>query len=486
MDPGSGMPRKIPEEQINKIKEALGSVVPRSLITLMTVFTQFKLDIAVIGDSGSGKSTLINAFLGLHPDDEKAAKTGVVETTMVAKMYIYPNNPHVRLWDLPGMGTLTFVARKYAETMKLELYDMFIVVVSERFKDNNLTLISEIQKQTKPFYVVRTKIDNDVTAQRRKHNFNETASLNLMRDECLKYLHEKNLHPHVFLVSCQGTKGYEMQNLQNTLENEVPELKRDAFPIFMDNLFTSAQGKAAAIKRHALSNKKITEKDFQELQKIRTQFSYGNGKVKATLEAFNHFQLDVAVLGETKSGVTTLVSALTGQGSGASGSIDETTPALSPEYPDVRFWGVSGVEEVMNSSLEMSLILDHFDFYIIIVSDWQRSCHLELARTIKDLSKHYHFVQTKIDCHLQAQEDLGCTETEVLDGLRAQCAEELQMAGAAESQLFFINSLDRNAFDFVSLESVLRNDLDTVRTSAFAYYVAKCARNQDPKTCQIL
>ncbi|XP_072534900.1 uncharacterized protein irgq1 isoform X2 [Salminus brasiliensis] len=478
MDAGFDMPRKIPEE----ITEVLEYISPHSFITLLDAFNQFKMDIAVTGDSGSGKSTLINALLGLDNDDENAAPTGVVETTMKPAVYEYPNNPHVRLWDLPGMGTPSFLSNRYVETMNFNLYDMFIVVISERFRENNLLLIEEIQKHKKPFYVVRTKVDNDIVSQRKKHNFSETAALSLMRDECLKYLHEKDLHPNVFLVSGHDTESYEMQNLKDAFEKEASELKRVAFPIFVDNLLTAPWRKAMAIKRHALRSGKLSEKDFQELQKIRTHFSNGTEKVKATLEAFDLFQLDVAILGEARSGVTTLVKALIG---GASGSTGVEIPAMSPEYPEVRFWDVSGIG--MNNSLEeIKLMLDHFDFYVIIVSDWQRGYHIELARAIQDSRKHYHFVQAKIDHHLQAQRDLCCSETEVLDGLRAQCAEELQKANVAESQLFLINSLDRNAFDFFSLKSVLRSDLETVRTSAFAYHVPRVAKQkQGPRTCQI-
>lgn len=242
------------------------------------------------------------------------------------------------------------------------------------------------------------------------------------------------------------------------------------------------------IKRHALKNGKVSEKNLQKLEKTWKYVSAKTEKVSTALEALDHFQLDVPILGETGSGVSTLIDALTGQKNGIIGSADDRIPAMCPEYPDIRFWDASGTENIMDRPLEeQKKILDHFDFYVIIVSNWQEACHTELARTIGKLKKHYHFVQTKIDCHLQAQGGLCCSEAEILDGLRAQCAKELQQAKAGQSQLFLINSLDTNTFDFFSLESVLKSDLDTIRTSAFAYYVAKIVRQkQEPRTCQIL
>ncbi|GAA6108023.1 T-cell-specific guanine nucleotide triphosphate-binding protein 2 [Tachysurus ichikawai] len=241
----------------------------------------------------------------------------------------------------------------------------------------------------------------------------------------------------------------------------------------------------------ALQNGKINEKDVPDLKTLCKTFDVasGTGKLKTTLEALENFQLDVAVLGDSQSGVTTLLTGLIRQQNGAFCSAHAKTPATSTHYPNVRFWDMSGIENIMENSLdEMTEILDTFDFYLLIVSEWKRAHHIDLARVIQKLQKKYHFVQTKIDCHLQAQEDLCCLETEILDGLRAQCAEELQRAKLDNSQLFLINSLDRKAFDFVSLESVLGSDLDTIRISAFAYYVDIIVRNkkQAQSSCQIL
>lgn len=212
-------------------------------MNFLKVYDQFKLDVAVTGDSGSGKSTLINALLGLDNDAKGAAPTGVVETTMEPAVYQYPNCPQVRLWDLPGIGTPSFTSKSYIETINLHVYDMFFVVISERFRENNMLLIEEIHKQKKPFYLIRTKVDNDLNAQNRKQNFTETDALFVMRSECLKYVEEKNLFPHIFLVSAHYTQNYDMQNLKDTFEQEAPKFKREVFPLFLVSLFTGDKRK---------------------------------------------------------------------------------------------------------------------------------------------------------------------------------------------------------------------------------------------------
>lgn len=242
------VPPKIPEEQLIKLVEAVQTIgqeeIPNQFIACLEVFNRFKIDIAVTGDSGSGKSTLINSLLGLDSDAEGAAPTGVVETTMVPGVYPYPHHPNLRLYDLPGMGTLAFTAKSYVEKMNFDVYDMFIIVISERVRENNTQLIDEIQKRQKEIFFVRTKVDNDLRSQSKKRNFTEAGALDLMREDCQKYLDEKNLNSEVFLVTAHDTQKYDMPKLNSTLQKTAWELKRDIFISFLDDLFTGSHRKA--------------------------------------------------------------------------------------------------------------------------------------------------------------------------------------------------------------------------------------------------
>ncbi|XP_076827987.1 interferon-gamma-inducible GTPase 10 [Brachyhypopomus gauderio] len=299
---------------------------------------------------------------------------------------------------------------------------------------------------------------------------------------------EPSMYQYPNLPYCQSTAHRNMtcRSLRTHWRMKLQNSKERFSPIFMANLFTRSRTKAKTFRHHALQSGKIGDEDLAKLCTIckRSDFTHGAEEVKIVLEALDHFQLDVAILGETGSGVSTLLNALCGQRNITCSS----TPATGLRYPDVRFWAVSGIERITDDSFEnLKQFMDKFDYYVIIVSDWQKALHIELARAASQLRKHYQFVQTKVDCHLQAQSDLCYSETDLLDGLRAQCAEELKKANHDHSQLFLINSLDRNAFDFVSLESVLSSDLTTIRSSAFAYWVDGMVRQkQKHSTCQIL
>ncbi|XP_062863652.1 interferon-inducible GTPase 1-like [Trichomycterus rosablanca] len=166
------------------------------------------LDIAVTGETGSGKSAFINAIRGLSDDDEGAAETGVTETTTEPTPYQHPTMPNVTFWDLPGIGTTKFKAKDYPKKMQFARYDFFIIISSERFTENDILLTTEIKKQKKLFYFVRSKIDNDVNAEQSKKNFNKKEMLSKIKQNCVKNLKEIE-NPKVFLISSRNVFAFD-------------------------------------------------------------------------------------------------------------------------------------------------------------------------------------------------------------------------------------------------------------------------------------
>ncbi|XP_035767878.1 interferon-inducible GTPase 1-like [Neolamprologus brichardi] len=155
---------------------------------LMMKEKNITLNIAITGEAGAGKSTFVNALRGLCDDDEGAAPTGVTETTMEVTPYPHPNYPNVMLWDLPGIGSTKFPADKYLELVGFEKFDFFIIISDTRFTKNDVKLAQEIQRMKKKFYFVRSKIDNDINAERRKRDFSEERTLTKIRDDYVKVL----------------------------------------------------------------------------------------------------------------------------------------------------------------------------------------------------------------------------------------------------------------------------------------------------------
>ncbi|XP_026140726.1 interferon-inducible GTPase 5-like [Carassius auratus] len=186
------------------------------------------LNIAVTGETGAGKSAFINAFRGLNDDDDNSAPTGITETTKVATMYTHPAKSNVRLWDLPGTGMPNFKANKFLKEVQFETYDSFIIISSERFKENDVFLAKEIQKKQKRFYFVRTKIDNDIrSVLKTRRHFDEQQVLCTIREDCQSNVKELG-NPKVFLISSYDLGKYDFHDLVDTLESELSEYKRFA------------------------------------------------------------------------------------------------------------------------------------------------------------------------------------------------------------------------------------------------------------------
>lgn len=177
-------------EEIPGVKEALKNNDTAAATKMINKCLQEKnnidLNIAITGESGSGKSTFINAFRGKCDDEEGAAATGVVETTVKCKPYPHPHYPSVTLWDLPGIGTTKFPAKKYLKLVEFKRFDFFIIISSTRFRENDVKLAKELQKMKKNFYFVRSNIDNAIQAEKRKRDFNEESTLEKIRDDCVQ------------------------------------------------------------------------------------------------------------------------------------------------------------------------------------------------------------------------------------------------------------------------------------------------------------
>lgn len=222
--------------------------------SLMDSLETTTLEIAVTGESGAGKSTLINSLLGLSDGDPRAAPTGVIETTVSPRPYQHPRLPSVRLWDLPGTGTPSFQAERYLQQVGLDRYDFFIIVASERFRQNHAELARAVGAMGKRFYFVRTKVDQDLRAsqQRRPTKFEEARVLREIELDCIRNLQKEGLHsPKVFLISSFDLHKFDFQRFQDTLAEELDDHKRHVLLLSFPSVTASAlQKKKDSLRKH--------------------------------------------------------------------------------------------------------------------------------------------------------------------------------------------------------------------------------------------
>ncbi|XP_077312205.1 interferon-gamma-inducible GTPase 10-like [Lithobates pipiens] len=222
-----------PAEAFEKVKKYLSDV------------ENTPLNVAITGESGSGKSTFINAIRGLGDEEPESAQTDVVETTMEPTPYPHPKNKSVTYWDLPGIGTPNFKASEYLDKVQFQRYDFFIIIASERFKENHSMLAEEIQKMNKKFYFVRSKIDRDLreSQERRAKTFNEKELLEKIRQDCVNSL-KKDIKDitddSVFLVSSFKPALFDFSRLLKTFEEELPSHKRYVYLRALPNISSEA------------------------------------------------------------------------------------------------------------------------------------------------------------------------------------------------------------------------------------------------------
>lgn len=190
-----------------------------------------RLEVGVTGESGAGKSSLINTLRGLGAEDPGAALTGVVETTMHPSAYPHPRFPDVTLWDLPGAGTPGCSADRYLKQVDFVRYDFFLLVSPRRCGAVETRLASEILRQGKKFYFVRTKVDEDLAATRsqRPSGFSEALVLQEIREHCTERLRAAGVSdPRIFLVSNLCPSHYDFPLLLSTWERDLPAHRRHA------------------------------------------------------------------------------------------------------------------------------------------------------------------------------------------------------------------------------------------------------------------
>ncbi|XP_062911480.1 interferon-gamma-inducible GTPase 10-like isoform X2 [Mobula hypostoma] len=204
-------------------------------------FENVQIRIAVMGESGSGKSTLINALLDLNENEEVAARSGFEETTMEITPYPHPTLPNVQYYDFPGLNTPKFPVKKFMKKTNFSEYDLGIIVTAARFTENDKLLAEALKKAGKPFYVVRSKIDETVRAESRKKGYNQEDMFRRMREYCSSSLQAAGIqNTSVFLYSAFDLDEFDFPKFREAVVSSLSETQRDLFITALPNTSEAA------------------------------------------------------------------------------------------------------------------------------------------------------------------------------------------------------------------------------------------------------
>ncbi|XP_067649971.1 interferon-inducible GTPase 1-like [Haliotis asinina] len=176
-----------------------------------------RYNVGVIGKSGNGKSTFINAYFGLPPKEDYAAKTDVVECTSKTQPYHLPGSDVV-LWDVPGYDTQTIpFGQEYLKKIKFDSYDFYVHVSCTKVEDTELRIHSAIAEQGKCYFYVRTKLDRELKNQKKAHP--RTFDADSEKEAILKKIEGYFPDVPVFLVNCRDPESHDFPLLRGLMSD---------------------------------------------------------------------------------------------------------------------------------------------------------------------------------------------------------------------------------------------------------------------------
>jgi len=222
--------------ELQKLKEAFNSGgVEASRAWLerkRDEWKQIPLKVAVIGRPGVGKSSFINAIRRMYADDEGGAPVGNKETTVdVDRSYPHPNNPLLKFWDLPGVGTNRFRRETYLSDIKVDRFDFFLLITADRFTQDDTWLGGEFDKRNKKYFFVRTKVGADIANNKKAHRKTQEKDdvVRDIRESTQKQLKENGCeHVPVFLIDSYELNKFDFDLLERRLIEDFPEMKKAA------------------------------------------------------------------------------------------------------------------------------------------------------------------------------------------------------------------------------------------------------------------
>ena len=128
----------------------------------------------------------------------------------------------------------------YCEKVELEKFDAFLILTGGRFTDHELKLAEKIKSINKNFFLIRTKIDENVRGERRKRSFNEDAMLQKIRSDYAEKL--GNLLsdvPDIFLISNHHRDKWDFARLLQAILDALPTYQREAMVLSLGNSVTN-------------------------------------------------------------------------------------------------------------------------------------------------------------------------------------------------------------------------------------------------------
>jgi predicted GTPase len=153
--------------------------------------------------------------------------------------------------DLPGIGTPNYPdLPTYCEKVGFKDYDTFLIFTAGRFKQNDLNLAKKVKDMEKSFFLIRTKIDQDLRPDKGKAAINEEAILRKIKSNCMDNVKDLiSSEKEIFLIGNYNKDKWDFNRLVEAISNALPVRQREALTCSLSNVTREClQRKARILK----------------------------------------------------------------------------------------------------------------------------------------------------------------------------------------------------------------------------------------------
>ena len=196
-------------------------------------------------------------FSRLDDDDDGAALVDVLECTREPTPYDHPTNNKIKFWDLPGIGTPDYPdLDTYCNKVQLEKYHTYLIFTATRFTANDFKLAQKVRLMNKKFFLIRTKIDENVQAEKRRkrtQKFDEEAMLARIRENIFVSL--GNLltdDQDIFLISNHHPDKWDFVRLTQAILDALTRYQRESMTFALGKVITRSSEDIFQRKVHVL------------------------------------------------------------------------------------------------------------------------------------------------------------------------------------------------------------------------------------------
>lgn len=203
--------------------------------------------------------------------------------------------------------------------------------------------------------------------------------------------------------------------------------------------------------------------------------------ISSALGGIEKAPLNIAVMGETGAGKSSLINALQGvgddeEGAAASTGVVHTTTERTPytytKFPSVTLWDLPGIGSTAFQPHDYlkKIEFEEYDFFIIVSSGRFKHNDAELAKAIVQMNRSFYFVRTHTDLDLMVVKRSNprrFNRENTLKQIRHTISSMLKEVTHQEPPVFLVSNFDVSDFDFPKLETTLLRELPSHKRHLF-------------------